>query len=132
MLAGAGLGNLGHSGSGEGAVFFFFFFWGLFVGGVALDSRWVAKGAEEWGGGGGGGGGNLRGLLQQVGENMQNNGVSVQDLIQQAREGTLNQQSLIDQGVVSQDMIDNMRNQAQNYQQQRNGQGRLNPTTLQA
>jgi len=68
-----------------------------------------------------------------VGQNMQNNGVTVQDLIQQARDGTLNQQSLIDQGIVSQDMIDNVRNQVQTIQQQR-GQGRggaMNGMTLQ-
>jgi len=80
----------------------------------------------------GGGGGNLRDTLQQLRDNMQNNGVTVQDLVQQAREGTLNQQSLVDQGIISQDMINNIQGQMQNFQQQRNGQARVNPTTLQA
>jgi hypothetical protein len=76
---------------------------------------------------GGGGGGGLRGMLQQLQENVQNNGGNMQDLIQnfrqQAQDGTLNPQALVqqlqDNGIINQDMIDNLQNLRQNYQQNR-------------
>ena len=82
----------------------------------------------------------MRSMLQQVQQNMQNNGVDVRDLVQnlrqQAQEGTLNgqtlRQQLIDNGIVSQDQLNNFQGQMQNFQQQRNAQqGRVNAGSLQ-
>ena len=78
-------------------------------------------------------------LMQQLRDNMQNAGVNPRDVIQsalqQARDGTFNaqdfQQQLMDNGIISQDMITNLQNMRQNNQQNR-GQRVVSVNTLQA
>ncbi|HEY4329928.1 MAG TPA: hypothetical protein VGN88_09340 [Phycisphaerae bacterium] len=68
----------------------------------------------------------LRDLIQQARQNMQNQGVTGQDigntLRQQVQDGTFNpqqfQQQLIDNGIINQDMINQFQNQVQNRTQQ--------------